>query len=233
MVIHKKPVETSMYYCKTRYYVPEWCRWLNGDSIEYLKADNVNGMNLFSYCQNNPVTYVYEKGTWGFAALFTISLLSGIIGGAMQLISNAASGKTGSELWRGVAGAAVGTATNALLLCVTGSAGLVASSIISGGTSAFIQSNVNMLENIIRGEEVTAQTYWSDWAQNAFSSITGNIIGGKLVPINSGWFQPKYALSVVLKKYGQRIITQTLIGSSISGSINFIKNTIENILKKY
>lgn len=24
--------ESGMYYCKSRYYVPEWCRWLNADS---------------------------------------------------------------------------------------------------------------------------------------------------------------------------------------------------------
>ena len=27
--------ESNMYYCKSRYYVPEWCRWLNADSIVF------------------------------------------------------------------------------------------------------------------------------------------------------------------------------------------------------
>ncbi len=48
--ISKKPVETKMYYCNSIYYNPEWYRWLNGDSTEYLKAESINGMNLFTFC---------------------------------------------------------------------------------------------------------------------------------------------------------------------------------------
>ncbi|MDE7100448.1 MAG: hypothetical protein K2O05_01175, partial [Anaeroplasmataceae bacterium] len=37
--------ETRMYYCKSRYYVHEWCRWLNGDNVAYLDTEDINGMN--------------------------------------------------------------------------------------------------------------------------------------------------------------------------------------------
>ena len=76
--------ETTMYYCKTRYYVPAWCRWLNGDSIEYLKADNVNGMNLFSYCKNNPVTYVDENGNFGILAGILLAIAGSLVCGAIN-----------------------------------------------------------------------------------------------------------------------------------------------------
>ena len=29
--------ESQMYYCNSRYYVPEWCRWLTADSPSYLQ----------------------------------------------------------------------------------------------------------------------------------------------------------------------------------------------------
>ena len=29
--------DTKMYYCKLRFYVPLWHRWLNSDSINYLE----------------------------------------------------------------------------------------------------------------------------------------------------------------------------------------------------
>ncbi|MDE6292505.1 MAG: RHS repeat-associated core domain-containing protein, partial [Bacilli bacterium] len=48
--------ETGMYYCNGRYYVPTWCRWLNGDASS-LDLFNINGLNLFSYCGNNPINY--------------------------------------------------------------------------------------------------------------------------------------------------------------------------------
>ena len=36
--------ESGMYYCKSRYYVAYWRRWLNMDRIEYL--DNTNIGNI-------------------------------------------------------------------------------------------------------------------------------------------------------------------------------------------
>ena len=50
-------VESEMYYCHTRYFVPEWGRWLNADHCAYLELYNINGMNLFVYCGNNPIMY--------------------------------------------------------------------------------------------------------------------------------------------------------------------------------
>jgi RHS repeat-associated protein len=53
-------IETNMYYCKSRYYVPELFRWLNIDSIEYLDIQSINGNHLFMYCNNNPVMWMEE-----------------------------------------------------------------------------------------------------------------------------------------------------------------------------
>lgn len=58
--IRKKPVETNMYYCKNRYYVPEWCRCLNGDETNCINFTSIKGMNMFSYSNNNPV-YISSK----------------------------------------------------------------------------------------------------------------------------------------------------------------------------
>jgi RHS repeat-associated protein len=45
--------ETLMYYCKSRYYIPLWSRWLNADDISYLDPSSINGLNLYAYCGNN------------------------------------------------------------------------------------------------------------------------------------------------------------------------------------
>ena len=55
-----------MYYCKSRFYVPKWRRWLNSDSINYLEPQNITCLNLFAYCNNNPVMYVDENGNFAF-----------------------------------------------------------------------------------------------------------------------------------------------------------------------
>ena len=46
--------KTGFYYCKSRYYVPEWCRWLNADLPEFLQPESINTLNLFAYCGNGP-----------------------------------------------------------------------------------------------------------------------------------------------------------------------------------
>lgn len=53
--------ESGMYYCLSRYYVPAWCRWLNGCDATALEASNINGLNMFSYCFNNPLIYIQNR----------------------------------------------------------------------------------------------------------------------------------------------------------------------------
>ena len=57
--------EVELYWLTTRYYSPELCRFISPDSVEYLDQESVNGLNLYSYCLNNPVSYVDPSGhTW-------------------------------------------------------------------------------------------------------------------------------------------------------------------------
>ena len=44
--------ETGLYYLQSRYYNPEWGRFLNADSCLY---SSMLGFNMFVYCNNNPV----------------------------------------------------------------------------------------------------------------------------------------------------------------------------------
>lgn len=223
--IRKKPVETGLYLVTSRYYNPEWCRFLNADSIEYLDPSSINGMNLYAYCNNDPVNKIDPSGhfaiSFGIAALIVITLGSSLIGGTVQLVSNALAGATGSELWRGVAGAALGTGVNALALCLAMPTG-GASIFIAAGASALVQTGVDTIETLIRGEEVGWETLL-DFGLNFGATLLGNYIGGKMVPTNSGWFKPQKFLSVFLKPYGQKILLQSAIGAGISGVVNFIR----------
>ena len=225
--------ESGMYYCKSRYYVAYWLIWLNMDRIEYLDNTNIGNINLFSYCNNNPVMMIDDKGNFGIFALIAITLTSSIIGGVSQIISNSISGKKGNDLWQGVAGTTIGAGLNALLLCTTMGAGTIASSIISGGISAIMQTNVDMLENTIRGENVSAGKYWTNVLKSSVINIVGNVAGSKIIKTNAGWFQTKKAISVFTKPYGQKILAQSLIGSSISSAAGIINNYAEELIRGY
>jgi hypothetical protein len=65
-----------MYYCQSRYYVPEIYRWLNIDNANFLKEDDINKLNLFVYCSNNPVMGMDNDGHFAISALFIGALIS-------------------------------------------------------------------------------------------------------------------------------------------------------------
>ena len=44
----------------SRYYVPDWCRWLNADDPAYLDFFNPSCINLFAYCGNDPIGKSYD-----------------------------------------------------------------------------------------------------------------------------------------------------------------------------
>ena len=214
--------ETQLYWVSSRYYSPELCRWISPDSIEYLDPESINGLNLYAYCGNDPINKYDPTGHFGIWALVAITAASMLIGGTAQLVSNAMAGKTGSELWRGVAGAAVGAGVNALALCLampTGGASLF----IAAGASAIAQTGVDTLETVIRGEEVDVGQKFIDLGLNFVTTLAGNYLGGKMIPTNPGWIQTQKFWSVFTKPYGQKILLQTAIGAGLSGTVNFIR----------
>ena len=61
----ERPVETSLYYITSRYYDPEIGQFISTDGIEYLSMDNISGIHLYAYCQNNPVmNYDVNGHSW-------------------------------------------------------------------------------------------------------------------------------------------------------------------------
>ena len=49
--------EAIMYYCQSRYYSPQFYRFLNADAL-FIAGDALLGSNMYVYCLNNPVKYL-------------------------------------------------------------------------------------------------------------------------------------------------------------------------------
>ena len=78
--------ETGLYYVSSRYYDPEIGRFLNSDETSYIYADGINyGVNLFAYCENNPVNMYDPNGT---IALLTCVIIGAIAGAAIGAIAS-------------------------------------------------------------------------------------------------------------------------------------------------
>ena len=70
--------ETGFYYLQTRYYDPITCRFLNADGL-LDNGSGMHGLNLYIYCNNNPVNLVDPSGQ---SALDSLLVLAGALAGA-------------------------------------------------------------------------------------------------------------------------------------------------------
>ncbi len=84
--------ETGLYYLQSRYYNPEWGRFISPDAVAILELSaltgNALGTNLFAYCENNPIMNIDPTGYWKIptSSLGKILLFVGINPAAAALI---------------------------------------------------------------------------------------------------------------------------------------------------
>lgn len=75
-------LETGLYYLQSRYYNPEWGRFISADDVSYLGANgDLQAFNLFAYCSNQPINYSDVSGE------FIGALVGGAIGAAFGTLS--------------------------------------------------------------------------------------------------------------------------------------------------
>ncbi len=114
--------ETGLYYLKSRYYDPETGRFINRDSVAYADASFLNGLNLYAYCNNNPVMYVDPTGHMPKWLSTTLKIVGGVAIIAGCVVGSICTGGTLSVV---LAGAAIGAAA--------GGIGAGISTAVSGG----------------------------------------------------------------------------------------------------
>ena len=78
--------ETGLYYLNSRYYDPSTCRFISPDNIEYLDPNSINGLNLYTYCGNNPIMYVDPSGHMTKWLAWVISSVEIVVGITLTFI---------------------------------------------------------------------------------------------------------------------------------------------------
>ncbi len=156
-------VETGLYFLKTRYYDPEIGRFISPDDIEYLDPSAINGLNLYSYCLNNPVMYADPSGhfaistfliglaigslvSWGLSEIFGAQIAGGI--------SSTVNG--GAAIYTGIGLLSFGPvgwiAGGALILVGAGTIAFGVNEIVAGVTGVnYIQSWTGMSDGLYNG----------------------------------------------------------------------------------
>jgi len=107
--------ETNWYYLNARYYSPEWRRFISPDDTAYLDPESVNGLNLYCYCNNDPVNYCDPSGRSIILTLSLIGLGLGVgLGVGYAVYTDyqddySINGSIGLDyLWLGIIGGATG-----------------------------------------------------------------------------------------------------------------------------
>ena len=78
----ESPVETGLFWLYSRHYSPELARFIQPADVSTLKPSNINGLNLYSYTNNNPIDFAYSNsivyGTTSCGIVKLIGLDAGI-----------------------------------------------------------------------------------------------------------------------------------------------------------
>ena len=242
IIIHKDnqdyDVETGLFYCNSRYYNPEWGRWISPDDIEYLDPESVNGLNLYCYCYNNPIMYSDPSGNsptkwweWALAgvavaglivgSIFTCGTLAGAVlagaalGAGMSLVTQATSGELNWGQF------ALDTGVGAITGLIGGSGVSQGLATILGGVVGAGSNFVSQLINLQPGEKISIMEIIFAGAVGAVASYIGGA-GARNKAALRGSEGYKSAASK-LSRTTQRIFNGTRFNNPTTAQATFTK----------
>ncbi len=156
--------ETKLYYLNSRYYDPEIGRFINADSIDILSQGKefLNGLNLYSYCGNNPVNRTDDTGNawwhWLIAAVVVVAAAVAVVATAGGILAGAAA----------VASVATGVAAGTM------GATIAAGMFIGSFTALTAMTIVGGIEAINTG---SIDAFWNYGETALIVTGTGGVLG--------------------------------------------------------
>ena len=178
--------ETKLYYLNARYYNPEWRRFISHDDSAYLDPETPNGLNLYVYCNNDPVNYSDPSGhdaEW-YNVLGWIGI--GLVAAAATVLTLGAFGIAMGGA--GLLGAVIhGAAVGALI----GAGGGIALGAAGG-----------MIYDAAVGNEFGTSVWAGIQAGFGIGAIAGAVIGGAYSYFNFGNFASTGKLDAHFAKHG-------------------------------
>ena len=96
-------VETNLFLVSSRYYSPELGRFIQPADVSSLNPSSINGLNLYSYANNNPIGIAYRSsGANGGMVSAIASSVGGIVGGVWAVAIGITAAVATYMLWEGV-----------------------------------------------------------------------------------------------------------------------------------
>ena len=154
--------ETGLYYLNARYYDPSIGRFISPDVLSILDETKgqINGLNLYMYCNNNPIMYVDPSGC--FPILACILAITALIGMGLTIGGVA----TGNNLMT-----AIGLTMVAIPALISGVGAIIAG--IGGATLTGIVGGVTVIAGVGSGLFASAEYQENAGAGNWIQDSTG------------------------------------------------------------
>lgn len=176
--------ETGLYYLNSRYYDPRLRRFISPDTLSILDEtmSEINGLNLYMYCKDNPVMYVDPSGNmprwakWLIGGMVILGLAVGAFFGGhiLGVIFGAAFyGAVSNAVGGAIVGGIIGCITDGLSGFIDGTTNGFMWGAISGGVIGALTSGINIAFGglkIIGSAQKTG---------NAFHRFLSNVHAGK------------------------------------------------------
>ena len=209
------------FYCNSRYYSPELCRWISPDSIEYLDTESVNGLNLYCYCMNNPIMYADPSGH--SAILFIVGLISsavigGLVSGGIAAGTAAISGgDIGAAFWGGFATGALSSLAVGVGMAIGGGVGLL----VCGGMGFVAGFGGNILSQSISSYNSTGDISIK-LGDALFAGFTNSLVCMATMGSMNLWMSDSFNPALAGKTFGSRFVEfMSFDGANIVSSTFF------------
>ena len=158
-------IETGLYYLNSRYYDPELGRFINADDVSMLDITKItlNGLNLYSYCLNNPINQVDENGDIPNWLKWLLGALVIVLAAALTVVSAGGFAAAGAAFAGALGiGSAAGGMTGFLAGVTIGAITAGAIGVVSGGISSVINGG----------------SFWDGAADGFMWGVAGGALGG-------------------------------------------------------
>ena len=205
-------VETGLYYLNSRYYDPEVGRFINADTTDVLENAqyDINGLNLYAYCDNNPVTGRDDEGDMSFWKKLAVAVA--VV--AVVAVVAAATAATGGALCA-AATVLVGAAKGAVIGAATGAAIGAATGAVQGAVEGYQETGT--LDGTLRAMGKGAMKGAVEGAKDGFVSglMMGGISTGVTTIANGHGTFCFVAGTTVLTTLGKKAIETIEIGDTV------------------
>ncbi len=227
--------DTGLYYLQTRYFSPEWRRFISPDSTSYLDPENPTGLNLYCYCGNDPVNYYDPTGH----IVVSIGLLL-VIGFGVGAVIGAGASVAGQYIANGCSWDNFSWGQLALDTILGGASGMLSMSPFNWG--AMIAANAGIgLVGAVGGHLINGSDFskWSTWLDIGLSTGLGAFVGlvGGAGALNVGYLNgaPKTARFIRATGSYDDVLTKVVTGGYRTAGIasNALRLSGQNLVKQW